>query len=104
MTLHACIRSFAFAAALVPAILCGAPPAERKGVPPSSSRFWIGTDPTPAGTVPFCLPGGPESLVEVVADKPFELTYEPIVVDGRMAVLDDDLVYCRITSAVPVKP
>lgn len=53
---------------------------------------------------PFCLPGGPESMVEVVADKPIEFTYEPIVVAGRMAVLDDDVVYYRLTNASAVQP
>ncbi len=48
---------------------------------------------------PFCMPGGPESMVEVVADNPVEFTYEPIVVAGRMAVLDDDVVYYRLTNA-----
>lgn len=52
----------------------------------------------------FCMPGGPESLVEVIADKPFDFTYEPIIVAGRLSVLDDDLVYYRVTNAVPVKP
>lgn len=48
---------------------------------------------------PFCLPGGPESMVEVIADKPVEFTYEPIIVAGRLAVLDDDVVYYRLTNA-----
>ena len=52
----------------------------------------------------FCLPGGPESMVEVIADKPVEFTYEPIVVAGRMAVLDDDVVYYRLTNASAVQP
>jgi hypothetical protein len=47
----------------------------------------------------FCLPGGPESMVEVIADKPVEFTYEPIIVAGRLAVLDDDVVYYRLTNA-----
>jgi hypothetical protein len=47
----------------------------------------------------FCLPGGPESMIEVIADKPVEFTYEPIVVAGRFAVLDDDVVYYRLTNA-----
>jgi hypothetical protein len=51
----------------------------------------------------FCTPGGPESMVEVIADKPFDFTYEPITVSGRMAVLDDDIVYYRITNAAPAK-
>jgi hypothetical protein len=52
----------------------------------------------------FCLPGGPESMVEVVADKPIEFTYEPIVVAGRMAVLENDVVYYRLTNAAAVEP
>jgi len=52
----------------------------------------------------FCLPGGPESMVEVVADKAVDFTYEPIVVAGRMAVLDDDVVYYRLTHATAVQP
>ena len=52
----------------------------------------------------FCLPGGPESMVEVIADKPIEFTYEPIVVAGRLAVLEDDVVYYRLTNATAVAP
>jgi hypothetical protein len=48
---------------------------------------------------PFCMPGGPESMVEVVADQAVEFTYEPIIVAGRMAVLEDDVVYYRLTNA-----
>jgi uncharacterized protein len=52
----------------------------------------------------FCMPGGPESMIEVLAEKPVEFTYEPIVVSGRLAVLDDDIVYYRITGAVAQQP
>ena len=52
----------------------------------------------------FCMPGGPEAIVEVVADKAFEFTYEPILVSGQLAVLDDDVVYYRVSHAVPAKP
>jgi hypothetical protein len=52
----------------------------------------------------FCMPGGPESMVEVLADKPIEFTYEPIVVAGRMAVLENDVVYYRLTNASSVSP
>ena len=52
----------------------------------------------------FCMPGGPESMVEVVADKAIEFTYEPIVVAGRMAVLENDVVYYRLTNASHVSP
>ena len=52
---------------------------------------------------PFCMPGGPESMVEVLADNPIEFTYEPIVVSGRLAVLEDDVVYYRLTHANAVQ-
>ena len=52
----------------------------------------------------FCLPGGPESMVEVLADKPIEFTYEPILVSGRMSVLDDDVVYYRLSNAKALQP
>jgi hypothetical protein len=52
----------------------------------------------------FCLPSGPESLVEVIAEKPIEFTFDPIVVSGRLAVLDDDVVYYRLTNAAAVQP
>jgi hypothetical protein len=51
----------------------------------------------------FCLTGGPESLVEVLADQPVEFTYEPLVMAGRMAVLDNDVVYYRLTNAASVR-
>ena len=55
-------------------------------------------------TCAFCMPGGPESMIEVIADKPVEFTYEPIVVAGRMAVLENDIVYYRLTGASAVQP
>jgi uncharacterized protein len=53
---------------------------------------------------PFCMPGGPESMVEVIATSPIEFTYDPILVGGRMAVLDDDVVYYRLTDAKALQP
>lgn len=52
----------------------------------------------------FCLTGGPESLVEVLADTPVDFTFEPLVLSGRMAVLDNDVVYYRLSGATVVKP
>ena len=51
----------------------------------------------------FCLTGGPESLVEVITDKPVDFTFEPLILSGRMAVLENDVVYYRLTSATVVK-
>ena len=56
-------------------------------------------------TCGFCLPGGPESLVEVRTRVPVKYTTDPVVVAGRFAVLKDDPqgVYYRITDAVQVR-
>lgn len=53
----------------------------------------------------FCLPGGPESMIEVRSKTPIKYGMEPLVVQGRLAVLRDDPygLYYRITDAVPVK-
>jgi hypothetical protein len=50
---------------------------------------------------PFCLPAGPEAIVEVVAKKRVEYSFEPIVVSGKFAVLKSDPagVLYRLTDA-----
>lgn len=37
----------------------------------------------------FCLPGGPESVVEIKAAKPLEFSFDPVVLKGRLALLED---------------
>ncbi len=53
----------------------------------------------------FCVPGGPESMVEVKTKTPVKYSLEAVVVEGKFAVLQDDPygLYYRITDAVPVK-
>jgi hypothetical protein len=53
---------------------------------------------------PFCLPAGPDAIVEVHAKKPLTYGFEPIIVAGRFAVLKDDAagVLYRMTDAEPV--
>ena len=53
----------------------------------------------------FCLPGGPESMVEVRTKNPVRYTLEPVVVEGDFAVLADDPqgLYYRITNAVSAR-
>lgn len=51
----------------------------------------------------FCMPGGPESLIEVLATEPIKFSYEPIVLSGKMHVLENDIVYYRLTDAKSVK-
>jgi hypothetical protein len=56
-------------------------------------------------TCSFCLPGGPESMVEVRTKTPVAYSLEAVVVEGRFAVLADDPygMYYRMTDAVAVK-
>lgn len=53
----------------------------------------------------FCMPGGPEALVEVKMRKPVAYGMEPVVLTGKLAVLKDDPtgVFYRLTDAVPTK-
>lgn len=53
----------------------------------------------------FCVPGGPESMVEVKTKTPVKYSLEPVTVEGKFAVLNDDShgLYYRITDAVGVK-
>ncbi len=53
----------------------------------------------------FCLPGGPESMIEVRTKTPIKYTLEPMVVEGRFLVLNDDPfgLYYRITDAATVQ-
>ena len=53
----------------------------------------------------FCVPGGPESMVEVKTRTPVKYSLEPVVVEGRFLVLNDDSygLYYRLTEALAVK-
>jgi hypothetical protein len=53
----------------------------------------------------FCMPGGPESLVEVKMKKPVAYGMESVVLSGKLAILKDDPtgVFYRLTDAVPAK-
>ena len=53
---------------------------------------------------PFCLPAGPDAVVEVLASKPVPYGFEPVVIEGKLAVLRDDPsgVFYRMTDAQPV--
>ena len=49
----------------------------------------------------FCMPGGPEQLVEVRTKQPVKYTFEAVVLTGKLAVLKDDPtgVFYRLTDA-----
>jgi uncharacterized protein len=60
----------------------------------------------------FCMPAGPDAMVEVIAKTPVRYSFDPIIVSGRFVVLKDDdggLLY-RLTDAsqvdviAPVQP
>ena len=56
-------------------------------------------------TCSFCMPGGPEAMVEVKTKQPVKYTFDAVVVSGRLSVLKDDPtgVFYRITDAVQAK-
>lgn len=49
----------------------------------------------------FCMPGGPETLVEVRASSGLAFSYDPIEITGRLELLDDDPMgmYYRLVDA-----
>ncbi len=57
-------------------------------------------------TCAFCMPSGPEGMVEVKTASPVKVTFEPLVMSGKFEVLADDPggVYYRLTEAGQVKP
>lgn len=50
---------------------------------------------------PFCLPAGPDAIVEIQANSAVVYTFEPLVMAGQFAVLQDDPagVLYRLTGA-----
>ena len=60
-------------------------------------HFLLSAVPTTCG---FCLPAGPEGLIEVRARTPVKYSVEAVVVEGRMAVLTNDPygLFYRITD------
>jgi len=56
-------------------------------------------------TCSFCMPGGPEAMVEVKSKSAVKYTFEPVVLTGELAVLKDDPtgVFYRLTDAVQSK-
>lgn len=56
-------------------------------------------------TCSFCMPGGPESMIEVKAKTPVRYSTEPVVVEGTFTVLTNDQygLFYRMVDAVPLK-
>jgi hypothetical protein len=53
-------------------------------------------------TCAFCIPGGPESLVEVKSKQPVKYTFDILILAGKLEVLKDDPrgVFYVLTDAV----
>jgi uncharacterized protein len=53
---------------------------------------------------PFCIPGGPDSLIEVLCKKPIAFNMAPIVISGKLSVLKADPggLWYRLTDATLV--
>jgi hypothetical protein len=56
-------------------------------------------------TCSFCMPGGPESMVEVKTKSPVKYTFDAVVLSGKLTVLKDDPtgIFYRLTDAEPAK-
>lgn len=56
-------------------------------------------------TCAFCVPGGPESMVEVKTRLPVKYSMDVVVIEGQFAVLKNDPygLYYRMTDAIAVK-
>lgn len=39
---------------------------------------------------PFCMPAGPEALVEVMSKRPVKYAFEPIIMMGKLSSLSND--------------
>ncbi|HEX2544352.1 MAG TPA: DUF3299 domain-containing protein [Ramlibacter sp.] len=68
----------------------------------AQTHFLLSSVPLSCG---FCVPGGPESMVEVKTKTPVKYTLDPVVVEGKFATLTNDEygLYYRVTEAVAVK-
>lgn len=66
-------------------------------------HFLLSAVPT---TCNFCVPAGPEGLIEVRTREPVRYTVEAITLSGRFAVLKDDRfgLFYRVADAVPESP
>lgn len=66
----------------------------------TQKHFLLSVNPA---TCPYCMPAGPDGVVEVKARTPVKYSFEPVIVSGKMSILKDDPMglYYRLTDAVP---
>lgn len=52
----------------------------------------------------FCLPAGPEGVIEVKTKTPVKYTFEPVIISGKMSIMKDDPMglYYRLTDAAQI--
>ncbi len=53
----------------------------------SQKHFLISVN---SATCPYCMPAGPEGVVEVKSSAPIKYGFEPIVISGKLSVLGND--------------
>lgn len=65
---------------------------------PKQKHFLVSVN---SATCAYCMPAGPEGVVEVQSKTPIKYTFEPVVVSGKLAVLKDHPMglYYRLTNA-----
>ena len=53
---------------------------------------------------PFCVNQGPDSMIEVVAKNPVDYSpWEPIIMRGKLTLVNDEYLFYRLTNAETVK-
>lgn len=59
-----------------------------------------------SASCPYCLPAGPEGVVEIKSRTPVKFSYAPFIVQGKLKVLASDPMglYYRMTDAAVVPP
>ena len=59
-----------------------------------------------SASCPFCLPAGPEGVVEINSTAPVTFSYAPLIMSGKLTVLKSDPMglYYRINSASLAAP
>lgn len=66
------------------------------------SHFLLSSVPT---TCSFCVPAGPEGMLEVRSKTPVAYSLEPVLVEGKLQVLHDDAMglYYRMEGGAPIR-
>ena len=65
-------------------------------------HFLLSAVPTTCG---FCVPAGPQGLIEVRSKIPVKYSIEPVIIEGKFAALENDQygLFYRVTDATPAQ-